>query len=469
MVLPSKPDPRRRPPRPSPRRQGPKKPGWFARLLQRWFGPRFKADPSRYRAYQSRQSVLRLDARLPPADDVGELREALVERGLEPRESDWTFYLAPGPELDRIVPDLADVYGPGVGLKVLKDMQPPEDAIYAAEALAIGPKGTAQPLAPSPAGLLRVAGLLHVAGLGPRVHDLIHLTAGGRDLSAYVVDHVGWKVTDATAYRTFMRRLKPVMKSGLLSTPTGKLDTDSDFPAPDCHDNLRLDPANGEPLYVDFHTFAIPDETRLVTTFARDALPYAGGDRHRLQQSIPGAMPGQRDTEARTAAIAALMRKPNLSFDNRLVFDVGCNSGLMMAEALAAGALWAYGWDHVQVAQGAQRILAALGASRSTLFGETIGPDSDLAGMLPPHHRLHGDGVLLYLDVDSQIGAPAGVGYLPWQLIVFEGEAGTDVGAAWRWLQQAGWFEDGSLLSHTLLADDDGLPRPLLLARRRRR
>lgn len=469
MVLPSKPDPRRRPVRPSPRRGGPRKPGWLARLFRSWFGPRFKPDPYRYRAYQSRQSVLRLDVRLPAVDDVGALRQALVERELQPRESGWTFYLAPGPALERMVPDLADVYGPDVGLKILKDLQPPEDAIYATQELALGGRAKRRPLAPSPAGLLRIAGLLHSAGLGPRVHDLVHLNAGGSDLSAYVVDHVAWKVTEASTYRAFMRRLRPVLKSGLLATLAGKIDTDNDFPAPDCNDNLRLDPTNGEPLYVDFQAFTIPDETRLIATFARDALAHAGGDRRRLYQSIPGAMPGLRDTEARTAAIAALLRKPNLDIENRLVFDIGCNSGLMMAEALAAGALWTYGWDHVPVAQGAARILAALGASRATVFGETLGPDSDLAGMLPAHHRLRGDGVLLYLGVDQAIGYPPGIGYLPWQLMVFEGEAGSDIGAAWRRLQQTGWFGDGGLLAHTLLADGDGLPLPLLLARRRRR
>jgi hypothetical protein len=464
MVLPSRPDPQRRA-RPAGPAKAATRRGLFARLFGRLFGPRFRQDASRYRAYQSRQTVLRLKAELGGFDNVAGLRARFVALGLEPIESEWSFYLPAGRALEKALPLVRRVYGANVGVKVLKDMQPPEDAIYAASE--ITPDGRSSRLAPSPTALLRVAGLMHAAGLGPRVHDLVHLRAGDRDLSAYVVDHLPWAAAEPAAYRAFMARLRPVMRGGLLDTLSGNMDTDADFRAPDCNGNLRLDPGVGEPLYVDFHAFTIPDELRLATTFARDALAHAGGDRKRLYQSIPGVIGGRRDTEARAAAIFALFRKANLKLDNRLVFDIGCNTGLMMAEMLAGGALWAHGWDHDVVAQSARRILAALGASRFSVHGESLHHDSDIVGALPPHHRLEADGVLLFLDVEMEVGYPPGITYLPWRFVVFEGAPGTEVGAAWRRLQQSGWMNEGSVLAHALHADDDGEPRPLILARRR--
>lgn len=463
MVMPSRPDPQRRG-KSDGEATKPRKKGFFGRLFGGLFGARFKPDPSVYRAYQSRQSVLRLKAGLGDFDNAAGLRTNLANLGLQPVESDWAFYIPASRELHNALPLIRRVYGTGVGLKILKDLQPPEDAIYATHEMT---GGKAANITPSPTALLRVASLMYAAGIGPRVHDLVHLRSGDRDLSAYVVDHLAWEVTEAAVYRAFMARLRPLMRADLLATLSGKIEGD-DFRAPDCTGNLRIDPGVGEPLYVDFHAFTIPDELKLAIVFARDALAHAGGDRKRLYQSVPGVIGGVRDTPARAAAIAGLLRQANLKLENRLVFDVGCNTGLMMAEALAAGALWAYGWDHDIVAQSARRMLAALGATRSTVISETLRQDSDLAGALAPQHRLDADGVLFYLDVEMEIGYPPGASYLPWRFIVFEGAPGTQVGAAWRRLQQSGWIGDGGVLAHTLFADDDAAAaRPLILARRR--
>jgi hypothetical protein len=474
MVLPRKPGPQP----PMRRRKPPRAPG--RGLLERvrgvlagLFGRRFRPDPARYRAYLSQQSVLRFDVGLGAFGTVPELRQRLLDLELQPRESGWTFYLPPTAALHRRFPFLTEIYPPRAGLKILKDFQPPADAIYAAHALAPDGRGRRrqEPLTPSPPALLRVANLLHVAGIGPRVHDLVHLRAGDVDLSAYVVDHIAWTVSEHSHYRTFMARLRPLTRNGLIATLTPKPDLAADFKPPDCNDNLRLDPETGEPAFVDFHAFVIPDEARLMTTFARDIMPHAGGDQRRLlYQAIPGLVPGLRDPEKRMAAIAQLLRKANLDLDGRVVFDIGCNTGLMMAGALAAGAIWCFGWDHSVVAQAAARILAALGASRFTVFGDVIRDDTDFAGMLPPPYRLQARSLLLCLDVDEAIGFPAGVGYLPWRYMVYEGPPGRGVGPAWRRLQQCGWLgRDGQLVAHTLLSDDGGQPRPLMLVRREMR
>ena len=114
MVLPSRPDPRRRPSPPAPVGSG-GAPGFWRRLLGRWFGPRFRPDPLRYRAYQSRQTVLRLNVDLGGFDDVAGLRQRLVDLGLAPLESAWTFYLPAGRELEKALPLVRQVSGPASG------------------------------------------------------------------------------------------------------------------------------------------------------------------------------------------------------------------------------------------------------------------------------------------------------------------------------------------------------------------
>ncbi|MEQ9638627.1 MAG: hypothetical protein RIM84_01260 [Alphaproteobacteria bacterium] len=462
---------------------------WLYRgLLKLWglaFGARFfiyaltsgrlrhRPDAAALAAFIGRQRLRTFQVELGAAADVDGLRAALKARGLDPAEGGWTFYLPPGDALARLCPFLASHYPPGVGLKLLKDMRAPAEARYTPhdQNPAAG-ASLLRKLTPSPLALLRVAEALHRLGLGPKVWDLVHLRSGGTDLSAYVVAPVDGGPPDAAQYADFMDRLRPVLDDGLVATAHPSVAMSDDFAAPDGNGNLRVDPATGKALFVDFQSFVIPDEGRLLSSLAevgRAATHFGAGRFFRgggdyLYQAIPGLEPGKRDPEQRWRTVHELLDGAGVGFEDRPVFDIGCNTGLMLYQALGAGARWACGWDMPEVAASAARLLGALGATRTTLTGGAISPDSDFATAVP---AWAGEGgVLFYLAVSDHIGFPEGVAALPWRHMLYEGHADQGVGDQVERLRQVRWLKDAKLLGHRMAADGDSPPRPLLLLQR---
>ncbi len=436
---------------------------------------RARRDDGRFAAFLSRQSVLGFDVDLGVIREADDVRHALAARGLEPMAGGWTFYVGPGPALDRCFPFLRDVYPPGVGLKILKDLQHPDDAIYARHDL--NPAAGAalmRKLTPPPKALMRIANQLHAAGLGPRVHDLIHLDAAGVPLSAYVVDHVGGPPADARAHTAFMPRLRSWLDGGAITTVHSSTDAAMDFAPPDCNGNLRRDADTGQPLYVDFQAFMIADDAALVGRIAeeeKDKTHFGGtrffrGGGQYLYQAIPGLAPGKRDIETRWRAFDALLRHADLQLDGRLVFDIGCNTGLMLYQALGAGALWGFGWDMPDVAGAAARLLPALGATRATVTGGAIDDATDFAAALPARFAGHDGGVLFYLAVSDHIGFPPGIAALPWTHMFYEGHADQGIGDQYQRIKAVPWLAAAELLGHRMVSDGDSPARPLMLIRR---
>ena len=436
---------------------------------------RHRRDDAAFIAFLGRQKPLTLAADLGRPTDVDSLRAALAERGLNPVEGGWTFYLPPGPALAEAVPALAATYPGKVGVKLLKDLAPPDRALYARHALNPAPgAGLMRKLTPDPKALLRVAAALHAAGLGPKVWDLVHLKSGDTDFTAYVVQHMAGPPADEPGYAQFMRRLRAELDRGLIATLHPSAAEADDFRGPDCNRNLRLDAGSDRALYVDFQAFVIPDEAaylsdvaaagREVTHFGRGRF-FRGGGAY-LYQAIPGLEPGKRDVAQRWDTIRDLLAGGGVELAGRPVFDIGCNTGLMLYQALGEGALGASGWDRPGVAAAAGRLLAGLGATRVTLTGVQIGDGTDFLGALWPHQRQQGDGVLFYLAVSDHIGFPPGVADLPWRYILYEGHADQGVGDQVERLRQVPWLAEAKLIGHRMASDGDSPPRPLLLLER---
>lgn len=464
-------------------------PWLYEGLLRVWglaFGARFfmhalasgrlrhRRDAGAFAAFLGRQKPLTLAADLGRPRDVDGLRAALVERGLNPVEGGWTFYLPPGPALAAAVPALAAHYPPKVGLKLLKDLAPPDWAKYVRYELNPAPgTGLMRKLTPDPKTLLRVAAALHAAGLGPKVWDLVHLRSDGVDMTAYVVQHMNGPPSDDTGYAQFMVRMRRELDRGLIATLHPSAVEADDFRGPDCNSNLRLDAGSDRALYVDFQAFIIPDEARYLSAMAaagREVAHFGGRRFFRggayLYQAIPGLEPGKRDVAQRWSTIRELLAGAGVELAGRPVFDIGCNTGLMLYQALGEGAVWASGWDRPAVAAAAARLLAGLGATRVTLTGVHISGETDFIGALWPHQRQQTDGVLFYLAVSDHIGFPQGVADLPWRHMLYEGHADQGVGDQVERLRQVPWLADARLVGHRMAADGDSPPRPLLLLQR---
>jgi hypothetical protein len=189
------------------------------------------------------------------------------------------------------------------------------------------------------------------------------------------------------------------------------------------------------------------------------------GDGRYLYQSIPvTGQPGRRDTAARWRRISLLLAQSGLSVKDRLILDVGCNAGMMLAAALADGAAWGLGWDLPEVSERAEALLLALGFTRFDLIGGTLSPHYELGSALPRHlEPLLGDSLVLYLAIRHHAGLVADLGSIPWRGLVYEGgetESVASLEAALAPLRATTEFQIAAAVD---FRDGECLPRPLAL------
>ena len=143
-----------------------------------------------------------------------------------------------------------------------------------------------------------------------------------------------------------------------------------------------------------------------------------------LYQEIPGLdQPAKRSPRVRLQAWDPLLQRTHASIEGKVIFDVGCNLGLMGAEYLRRGARWVHGWDQPDVVEAARKVLLSVGCTRFSLTGGMLARDSDLFVQLPDHLRATGnDGAILsYLSVREHIGWLPGLARLPWRYMLYEG------------------------------------------------
>lgn len=197
-----------------------------------------------------------------------------------------------------------------------------------------------------------------------------------------------------------------------------------------------------------------------------DVLSVVNGGERFLYQDVPGrGAPGRRDTSSRVDAIEAMLERHGAGFAGRTVFDVCCNSGMMMGEALARGARWTVGWDLPKVAAAADELLSSLGAGRSSLNGVSIDDETDFASAVPESLPVEGS-VCLFLAAWHHVAFPAGVAAIPWEYLVYEGKEneGPEVTAENFATMSARWSAE--VLESSTHADGICGPRPLALLRR---
>lgn len=197
-----------------------------------------------------------------------------------------------------------------------------------------------------------------------------------------------------------------------------------------------------------------------------DVLTVVNSGERFLYQDVPGrSAPGRRDTSSRVDAIEAMLDRHGGRFAGRTVFDVCCNSGMMMGEALARGAQWTIGWDLPKVAAAADQLLGSLGAGRSSLHGLSIDDDADFAATVPASLPTDGS-VCLFLAAWHHVSFPAGVADIPWQFLVYEGKENEPADATADNFRTMAERWSAELLESSTHADGICGPRPLALFRR---
>lgn len=430
-------------------------------------------NDARLSAYLGRQAVLTYPIGLDVSAGPDGLRADLVARGIPFAEGGWTFYLPPSPQRDTALPWLEGAYPQPSGLKILKDFQSPHTARYTPHEANPAPgAGLLRKLTPTPIALVRVANVLRAAGLGASVRDIVALQGQSAGLTAYVVEHLDGGAPTPIQYGEYLERLRAELDRGPLITAIPSIAGAIDFAPPDCNGNLMLDgDGAGTPRYVDFQAFAIANERNAIAGAAEQAaaVTHFGGSRlHRqgkyLYQGIPGLSPGKRDVPQRWALYAKLLEKAGVDLTGQVAFDVGCNAGLILYEALAAGARWGVGWDRAPVADAARALLGSFGVTRITITGGELGADTDFPSVVPAH--LAGSaGILFFLAVSEHIGFPPTLAGLPWTYMLYEGHADQDIQTAKQQIAEVPWLKV-DVMAARMVTDGDSPARPVLVLKR---
>lgn len=280
--------------------------------------------------------------------------------------------------------------------------------------------------------LTLVANLLHSNGVGPKLYDLVELECQENLWTAFVVEHVGRAVTSMSECNEGIRRIRDLEEKGVVKVILPAGFDDPEFQCPDCSGNAFTN-VDGQFRYVDFQNFALIKYGDLLKNIAVEAVEvshfgdkslFRGGSY--LYQSVPGVnLPGKRSVDDRMKVLTRLMEATGVTVQDRLVLDVGCNIGMMMAQYLHLGALWCQGWDRPSVVPHTEKLLQALGCTRFSTTGSDITKsrmiENDVEPFLRPY--LHGCAIS-YLAVRGHIGWLESLAHLPWAFLIYEGHEG---------------------------------------------
>ena len=357
-----------------------------------------------------------------------DLSSELQKSGIRFSEGTHAIYIPPQPELSRKLGEFVSFYPEDAGFKVLKNGGAPSEVSYVGQnrsyfwagALVVG----------KALDLMPVANLLQALGIGPGLYDLAELAAGPSRLSMFVVEHIPSTEPNQEEWRQFMDKLAELMERKQIMTTTPDWENNDDFAPPDCSHNLVKSEKNGRLYFVDTQNFLIPDYDSYLQHQIRTATKTVHfGHKHLLRggrylyQQVPGVKEaGKRDTRTRWKRVKSLLAVKDIKVEGSPVLDIGCNTGMMLAEALNDGALWGIGWDKPEIISHAKSLLGALGYTRHHLVGRVLVKESPLPQDIPPHlySRLE-NSIILYLAIRHHIGFIDALRQMPWRALVYEG------------------------------------------------
>jgi hypothetical protein len=361
------------------------------------------------------QHVLTWSTNIPDHSDSLAIVAYLRQRGLRVHEGGNAFYLPPQRDLADMLGPAVDRYPPGSGFKVLRDFRGLEEAHY------LHPQRQTRlrrRLIGTPRDQLIAANYLHRLTLGPRVWDVCVLRAGSVSMPAFVVQHVEGTTPNARECAMFLQRLRTALAETELRISVPNWARNKDFRSPTCNGNLLRD-AGGALNYIDFQNFALRNPRRIP-----GSSPYAWALARRLRTA--GA-----DAVRRFRAVRDLLSQQCVELNDRVVLEVGCNTGVMLHHALSAGAWWAVGWDDPAAAMQARAIALAQGFTRLDVVPADLSAEYDFGGSIPAWLGPHLDeSIVLLLGTRQRSGIATALAELPWRALVcaaHHGESAMDV------------------------------------------
>lgn len=351
-------------------------------------------------------------------------------------------YLPPETIENTAFREVSNYYPPNTGLKIVRHPGGISEAVYVYNGE--GESRLHLKLIHNLRHLTLVANLLHVNGVGPRLHDLVELQCNNNLWTAFVVEHVAKPVTSDPVCEEGIKTIRELEQRNLLKVILPSGFDDGEFQCPDCSGNAFMT-VDGEFRYIDFQNFALTSYGPFLKSVALEAAEASHfGDKSILRggrylyQSVPGVnLPGKRNPEKRFEVLLELMKAAGVSVENRLVLDIGCNIGMMMAQYLKQGALWCHGWDQEVVVPHTEKLLYALGCTRFSTTGGVITKSIDLKGGLGGHLKPHLNGcVISYLAIRGHIDWLDALKEIPWAFMIYEGHEGETTEQSLRYLEE---------------------------------
>jgi len=153
-----------------------------------------------------------------------------------------------------------------------------------------------------------------------------------------------------------------------------------------------------------------------------------------------------------------------VSVESRLVLDIGCNVGMMMAQYLKQGALWCHGWDQEVVVPHTEKLLYALGCTRFSTTGGIITQSIDLQSHLASHLKPHLKGcVVSYLAVRGHINWLDALKEIPWAFMIYEGHEGETTPQSLNYLEELKKSVPFRIAAQGEYEDGDSEPRTVAI------
>lgn len=395
--------------------------------------------------------------------------DKLKSDGLPYGTGGHAVYLPPETIENTAFRELSNYYPPNSGLKIVRHPGGISEAVYVYNGE--GESRLHLKLIHNLRHLTLVANLLHVNGVGPRLHDLVELQCTNNLWTAFVVEHVAKPVTSNEVCEEGIKTIRELEQRNLLKVILPSGFDDAEFQCPHCSGNAFMT-VDDQFRYIDFQNFSLTGYGMFLKSVAVEAATATHfGDKSILRggrylyQSVPGVdLHGKRHPEKRFRVILEMMKTSGVSLENRLVLDIGCNIGMMMAQYLKAGALWCHGWDQETVVPHTDKLLYALGCTRFSTTGGIITPSIDLKNDLGCHLQPHLHGcVISYLAIRGHINWLDDLKEIPWAFMIYEGHEWETTEQSLRYIEELKRVVPVRIGAQGEYADGDSDPRTIAI------
>ena len=420
-----------------------------------------------------KQKILSFEFSFMHINNLEDFKNYLRSKKIRFREGAFSIYLDPIAR-GKIFPDLKEYYPPQTGIKIIKAEGKPDSIKYANKKLLPNGSKIAIYHLPFPAEQVSLINYMASLNFSPYCYDLLQLVINGKLIfTAFILEHIEEELMTKEECLTFIQKLRNEINKKEIGLTLPNWENHMDFKYPKCNYNLIKDKQTKQLKYVDFQNFFFVDKKDLFQRKIKEAIKdthfgeakLVMGGKH-LYQSIPGTTKGaKRNTDERFSKFVAILEENNISLKEKLILDIGCNTGMILANCLAKGAWWGIGLDRPHVIKHARIILNLLGFSRVNLFSAQLNKNTKLNYYIPTwidDNKIE-NCIIFYLAVRGHFGFISTLYSMPWKVLIYEGHQDEKIEDTKKYLNDFASKSKSSLQICQMYEDSTTTPRPIAL------